>query len=106
MDVSINVGLIFWVSWATSVLCFLLGAVFFKKSKIAKTILALMIFSMLLSMLTAPFANLMPGLIESIQLGDAERVMRGFWTAVWVIDGAEIVAFLAIYYFRLRTIKH
>ncbi|MGM9792278.1 MAG: hypothetical protein ACI3Y4_07765 [Candidatus Cryptobacteroides sp.] len=106
IDIRINVLLILWVSWATSVLCFLLGAVYFKKSKIAKTILAIMIISMLLSMLSAPFAKLMPGLIESIQLGDAERVLRGFWTAVWVIDGVEIVAFLAIYYFRLRTIKH
>lgn len=105
-DITVNVGLIFWVSWATSVLCFLLGAVYFKKSKIAKTILAIMIISMLLSMLAAPFAFMMPGLMESMQIGDAEKVMRGFWTAAWLIDGAEIVAFLAIYYLRLRTIKH
>ena len=105
-DITLNVGLIFWVSWATSVLCFLLGAVIFKKSKIAKTILAIMIISMLLSMLAAPFANMMPGLMESMQLGDAEKVMRGFWNAVWIIDGAEIAIFLAVYYFRLRTIKH
>lgn len=105
-DITVNVGLIFWVSWATSVLCFLLGAVYFKKSKIAKTILAIMIISMLFSILAAPFASMVPGLVERIELGDAEKVMRGFWNAVWIIDGAEIVAFLAIYYFRLRTIKH
>ena len=48
----------------------------------------------------------MPGLIERIQEGDPERVLRRIWTAIWILDGLEIVIFLAIYYFRLRTIKH
>ena len=106
MDIRINVGLLFWVSWASSVLCFLLGAIYFKKSKIAKTFLAIIIFSMLISLLSAPFASVMPGLIERIQVGDSESVLRRLWTAIWLIDGIEIVIFLAIYYFRLRTIKH
>ena len=106
VDIRINVGLLFWVSWASSVLCFLLGAIYFKKSKIAKTFLAIIITGMLFSILSAPFTSVMPGLIERIQEGDPERVLRRLWTAIWLIDGIEIVIFLAIYYFRLRTIKH
>ena len=87
-------------------LCFLLGAIYFKKSKIAKTFLAIIITGMLFSIISAPFTSVMPGLIERIQEGDPERVLRRIWTAIWILDGLEIVIFLAIYYFRLRTIKH
>lgn len=53
---AINVFAIFYVSLAISIMVFLLGSLVFKKSKIAKTLLCLMLLSCIISLIIAKLA--------------------------------------------------
>lgn len=93
-----------------AILVFLLGAVFFKKSKAAKTILACFVFSIALSMITTPV------IYGVLGLNYAKDVTVLFDKLPWVFnhlglldtisDTVENVALGALIYFRLKTIKY
>lgn len=100
---------IMYMSWTVSILTFVLGAVFFKKSKVGKTFLALMAVSMVISSIESAF------LIPSINDGTFERLMEGM-SPTKIIDNVNLVTnlsyilsaglLMAGIYYRYRTIKH
>lgn len=95
---------------------FLLGAVFFKKHKIAKTFLALMIISTVISAATTPFmenwARDVMGVLpeeNSIEFVSEMFNMQIFkHVALWdtLSDTIANVGLLAAIYFRIKTLKH
>ena len=91
------------ISWAIT---FLLGALYFKKNKIGKTILALILFCMAMSLLT-PFINPGAGFFEWLsEMEDPQRVFDTM-KAVWYVLGILITAGLGVWaYFRVKTVKH
>lgn len=106
---SVNVINLAGVSWATSILPFLFGAIFFKKSKVAKTVLALIVLSLVLSSLSS---ILMHGVVldveEWLSFSDAtsfEQFFQRFNVLMNIISVLYIGAFLVLTYIRVRTIK-
>lgn len=109
--ISVNVLGIAFVSWASSILPFLLGAIFFKKSKVAKTFLALMGLSIVLSSAAFPF---MKGLV--LDMGEFLDRSSEFLTAKAFFNRFNILVnldalltlgtLLALTFARVRTIKH
>lgn len=95
---------------------FLLGAVFFKKHKIAKTFLAIMIVSTVISAALTPFmenwaSDVMGVLPEdsSIEFISDMFNMKIFrHVALWdtISDTIVNVGLLAAIYFRIKTLKH
>ena len=96
------------LNWCESALIFTLGAVCFKKSKVAKTLLCLIAFGML----TSPLMLLLFGQTNI----DADWLMQHFsdpdravssinWT-LSIVYTVVIGGLLAGLYFRLRTLKH
>ena len=85
---------------------FLLGALYFKKNKIGKTILALILFCMAMSLLT-PFINPGEGFLDWLsEMEDPQRVFDTM-KAVWYVLGILITAGLGVWaYFRVKTVKH
>ncbi len=85
---------------------FLLGALYFKKNKIGKTILALILFCMAMSLLT-PFINPGEGFFDWLsEMEDPQRVFDTM-KAVWYVLGILITAGLGVWaYFRVKTVKH
>lgn len=107
--IRINALGIAWIGWAQYLLIFVLGAVIFKKSKAAKTFLALFAISTLFgglfgTMLTG--TDLLKGFAEKIMSGDAaylQRVINGYGNL------GSLILFLIIgggTYWRLSTLKH
>lgn len=101
------------IMWMT--LTFLLGAVFFKTNKAAKTILTWIAVSTALSFLVTPlvFAVIGPEMINSINGGDAEVAIEFFnnWfskalTLDNIIDITLLIGTATAIFFRIRTIKH
>ena len=104
--VRINLFAIFSLSWAETVLIFTLGAIFFKKSKIAKTILVLIGVSFLLSigMVAFNINNLdYPSYIGFSNFSEFVSYLN--WASnlsYFIFIGGTLCAI----YFRLRTLKH
>ena len=100
---------IMYMSWVCSILTFVLGAVFFKKSKVGKTFLALMAVSMVLSSIESAF------LIPYINDGSLERFVERM-TPTNMLDSFNLITnisyiitaglLMAGIYYRYRTIKH
>jgi len=104
--VSVNMGaLLFW-NWVESILTFTLGAIFFKKSKIAKTLLCLIGISFLISGVAMIYLNTNPSDTPFGNFDSAEQFVSYFnWMtniSLFVIVGG----LLAGMYFRIRTLKH
>lgn len=99
-----------WAVWTQNILIFTLGAIFFKKSKAAKTILAIMCVSFVFSMLTAGFFQIVDAdSFEELfkRLFDNPRAVQHFVN--WFVNLALIVpnaVLMALIYLRLKTIKH
>lgn len=97
-----------WMSWCTSVLPFALGAIIFKRGKAAKTILCLIGFNMLLSLIAAVvFKSFDFSGFESF-LENLTSEKAAFW-ANFLINTLFLVVvggLLTGLYFRVRTIKH
>ena len=97
-----------WMSWCMGVLPFALGAIIFKRGKAAKTILCLIGFNMLLSLIAAivfksfDFSNF-ETFLENLT---AERA--SFWVNFLInaIYFVVVGGLLTALYFRVRTIKH
>ncbi len=93
------------ISWT---LIFLLGALYFKKNKIGKTILVMILVSMATSMILTPVMfHLGEGFIDWVDSFDSpERILS---TVKWICYSAGVLITLALgvwAYLRVRTVKH
>ncbi len=94
-----------------SVLIFLLGSICFKKAKVVKTILFLMVISMAFSIMASPFiTEYMEALANTPTVTLDDFFGGGFFGNLALIDTindlAVIVICLTGIFFRLRTLKH
>lgn len=83
---------------------FILGAIYFKKSKISKTILAFIGISIVCSLLFSSFFNF-ERFSQSVCFQDAWWI-RNFALIDTISDTIVNLILLALIYIRLRTIKH
>jgi len=98
-----------WATWAMNILVFALGALMFKKSKVAKTFFSLIIISMVLSSIIALFFEwfdlddfLTSSLFERIENNPqfyVNLVINFYYTVV-------IAALAVCIFFRVKTLKH
>ena len=91
--------------WVSGILVYVLGAIVFKRGKVAKTILVLMGLSFLLMLILLAAVNIfdMPAFLERIfEIDD----LRAFNVFLNVINFVSIAVPMVLIYFRLRTIKH
>jgi len=108
MELSFNLPAISFLNWCENALAFTLGAVCFKKNKIARTFLCLFLFGIVMSILMAVllFGNVR---IESDQVlsrfGDIEHTVRFFNVFLNILYTLVIGALLGGLYYRLRTLK-
>ena len=97
-----------FLNWCESLLVFTLGAVCFKKAKVAKTLLFLMAISMVLSpLMLLIFGNIhidTDWLME--RLGDADKAIGAINWTLSILYTVVIGGLLAGLYCRLRTLKH
>lgn len=88
------------ISW---VLEFLLGALYFKKNKIGKTILMLIVFNMMTSAAFIPLAiNFGDGMLNTIDNSEKYNVVLWFCLA---INAIVDIALLYWTYYRVRNVK-
>lgn len=94
-----------WIGWCGSVLTFALGAILFKKNKVAKTILCCFAISSIFTSLLAVFA---PDInIDLDNLNISEKTVQ-FWFN-FVGNAINLVVFGCLIgglYYRIKTIKH
>ena len=103
-----NMPAVLFLDWCECLLIFTLGAVCFKKAKVAKTLLCLIAFSMVMS----PLMLLLFGnahidnewLLE--QFNNPDRAISAINWFLSIIYTVVIGGLLAGLYFRLRTLKH
>lgn len=91
--------------WVSGILVYVLGAIVFKRGKVAKTILVLMGLSFLLMLILLAAVNIfdMSAFLERIfEIDD----LRAFNVFLNVINFVGIAVPMVLIYFRLRTIKH
>ena len=87
---------------------FLLGALYFKKNKIGKTILAVILVSMAVSLVLTPaMLQLGEGLFGWFDsFDDPERILTVFKGGTYGLSAAIIAALCVWTYIRIRTVKH
>ncbi|MCR4860216.1 MAG: hypothetical protein K5910_06100 [Bacteroidales bacterium] len=106
--VSINMPAILFLNWCVNILTFTLGAVCFKKAKVAKTLLCVMGVSMLFSILAGIFlgrSNLdSDWFIE--RFSDPDKVFSLINWLFSIFYTVVIGGLLGGIYYRLRTLKH
>lgn len=110
VDLSINPYLSLYAEWCSTILCFTLGAIFFEKSKTAKTILAMMILGFVLSSVAVSLLQVIDFTGDAFQdfcaSFDIEKLHLYFNI---VVIGFNLVGFAVLFtaiYYRLRTLKH
>lgn len=97
-----------FLGWCESLLIFTLGAVCFKKAKVAKTLLSLMGFSMVISplmLLVFGNTNIDTDWVMN-HFSDPDKAIAAVNWTLSIIYTVVIGALLAGLYFRLRTLKH
>ncbi len=89
-------------------LTFLLGALYFKKNKIGKTILVVILFTMVMSTITTPiFFNAGESFIEMIEANpDAEQAVSTLKWVMYSLSTAINAALLVWTYFRVKKVKY
>lgn len=89
---------------------FLLGALYFKKNKIGKTILVLIVIQMAFSLVLTPIMmHVGEGLLDWLGDMEANSVVRTFYSIKWssYAFGLLVTIGLAVWgYFRVRTVKY
>ncbi len=89
-------------------LVFLLGALYFKKNKIGKTILAMILFSMAVSLVITPMTLQLGegifGWFESFE--DPEHILSVFKGGTYGLAIVNVAALSIWAYIRVRTVKH
>lgn len=103
-----------WYSWCSSILTFILGAIFFKKAKIGKTFLVLFLMGQVMSMAfsfifvgTPAFADLLQG--NTAQFDDPAWVLRLLKNFNWfftVYTWGFMIIIIGLIWARIKTIKH
>ncbi len=93
------------ISWT---LVFLLGALYFKKNKIGKTILVMILVSMATSMILTPIMiNLGEGIFDWLDsLDNPERIINVIKGTTYSVSILITLALGVWTYFRVRTVKH
>lgn len=102
---SVNLGYVLILSYISTVLFMTLGAVFFKKAKVAKTIMASIAFGIALSPISAGILKA-TGFFEIIMEADELQglmFLNSFFNwAIWL----QVIAYAVLVFLRLKTIKH
>lgn len=88
------------LSLAINLLFFLLGSIFFKKTKVVKTILVILGLQVLSTIVIGPFAS---EITDDILLGD---FWNGFRVWFWLSIAVQIVVLDVLIYLRIKTLKH
>lgn len=92
--------------FAGGILTFLLGAVYFRKHKIAKTILVMICAGFLFSTIAIPVTMNMIGLgYDAAYIGDFTVNIQRFGWIDMAIDLTIVTALAVLVYCRLKTIK-
>ena len=115
MAVTNAMYLLIWASWVTYVLVFALGAICFKKNKIAKTFLAIIAFSAICSILIGFIVmacnnwniNIDEDMVEAfLDSLTPEKLQFRINLIMNLFTGIPIVALMAFIFLRIRTLKH
>jgi len=103
-----NMPAVLFLDWCETLLIFTLGAVCFKKAKVAKTLLCLFVFGMVITPLMLLFLGTTSidndWIVEHFTDPDRALAMVN-WT-LSILYTVMIGGLLAGLYFRLRTLKH
>lgn len=95
-----------YLGWAMTILVFTLGSIYFKKSKIGKTFLALFLLSLAISIIgTVVFKIIAGGDIEMHIDMDDESIVRWIRVIQYVVYAIEFAIVDFLLYHRIRTIK-
>lgn len=110
-SITMNLFLTFLSSWWTNVFVFTLGAIFFKKSKVAKTILSYFLVSLVLSIILSAVVVNSPGINDDMILGmlrvdDLQGLLSKINFFVNFAQGIVWAVLLGLIYWRLRSLKH
>ena len=93
-----------YLSFASSILCFTLGAIYFKKNKIVYTFLTLfglgILFSIAIGILAKGNLNITPETIND------DRLMHAFNAFMVILYVVEFAVLDVLIYLRIKTIKH
>ena len=96
-----------YLSWCSSILCFTLGATFFKRSKAAKTILVTFAISIIFSFIsTAVMGQTSFTIDDFTDISDMESFARGINLYVNITSVITFTLLLGGLYARIKTIKH
>lgn len=104
--VSVNFVMLYVVYCCCCILPFTLGAVYFKKSKVAKTILSLMAISMVFSAIGLPLIGDIDGIeswFDVHNAHDVEVLINNYLTICYII---YFVVCGGALFLRLKTLKH
>ena len=105
--IHVNLEASLFFNWCINVLTFTLGAVCFKKSKVAKTLLCIFGLSIVLSTLLAIFVGTDGIYINSLEMFDnPAAAVRAINWAANIVYFVFIGGLLGGLYYRLRTINH
>ena len=104
-EIGINVGLYLIQVWVIYILAFNLGAIFFKKAKVAKTILVFIGIGIVLSMISVIFFGSfdVQDFIETMSPMRSLDLLNNFIAGC---ASVEIIVLLVLTFLRLKTIKH
>ncbi|MBQ9659864.1 MAG: hypothetical protein IJV37_01180 [Bacteroidales bacterium] len=103
-----NLPGVMFLQWCTNILVFTLGAVCFKKNKVAKTLFCIFGVSVVLSTLAMLFfghAHFGPDWFTE-RIHDPDRMLNSFNWTLSIIYTVVIGGLLGGLYYRLRTLKH
>lgn len=108
--IELNLPLMVYCEWVESILPFLLGAVLFKRAKVAKTFLALMAFGMVATPLffliigtTSISSDMIESMLNSASVLQITHKVNIAFSAYYILFAALL---MALTYLRLKTIKH
>lgn len=106
--ITFNFPAIIFLSWCENILVFTLGAICFKKAKVAKTLLCLMLFGMACSALMVAVlgtADIDPQMFTEYFSSPDKAISTFNWT-ISILFTLIIGGLLGGIYYRLRTLKH
>lgn len=106
-DISFNLPAMLYCNWCENLLIFTLGAICFKRSKIAKTFLCLLAAGMVLSSLSALIFGTYDGLDWlDAHFNDPVSAAAAINCTLSVIYTVLLGGLLAGLYYRIRTLQH
>lgn len=109
LEIEFNIPLIIFYEWTGAILPFLLGAIFFKKSKVAKTFLSLMLLGFVfstLSMLLIGNVNIdMNDMQMAAQSAGLKRLIDKLNLLMNAFSLGYIAVLLGLIFLRIKTLK-